>query len=379
MCFLRIGVLPARLFLIKGAGMKLKVISALFVASMVLNVQASADQYVSGFKNYQQAFQGDAAMAHAFKTYLSEIDKLERQYGYIGAELPLPPLQEVVPGVYVMVGSMIWHNPTNYGLNNNLAFAVFDDGVFVFNAGANPAIAYTLHQRIKRITHKPVKWVAVENSQGHAYLGASYWVDVGVKNLYASARANADFADAFDYIKDEWSRAVGHEITGKARNVTDKFTTFNERLTIDVGGGEVVELIDFGPGHTPGSAAMYIPSRKVIHTGDLAFNERMLAFFPYTYTLGWIDSYKKFIATIPPDTKVIPGHGTPTDMKTAEKQTLGYLTFLHREVEKVVAKEGRQKDVEAIDQSAYKDRPVYEQTHQHNAVHVYKELTGGDF
>lgn len=323
---------------------------------------ASSDPFVTGMK-----------------AYVAEMEKLERQYGYLGAELPLPELTKVIDDVYVMVGSQIWHNPSNFGLNNNPGFAIFEDGVFVFNAGANPAIAYTLHQRIKQITNKPVKWLAVENSQGHAYLGASYWVDVGVRNLYSSARANADFNDAFDIIKAEWSRAVSEELTSSARNVTDKFTVFDGSMKVDVGGGEVVELIDFGAGHTPGSAALYIPSRSVIFAGDLAFNERMLAFFPYTFTSGWIDSYEKFIEIIPADTKVIPGHGTPTDMKTAEKQTLDYLKFLHREVLKVVDAGGMQNEVEQIDQSAYKDRPVYEQTHRNNAVHVYNELTGGDF
>lgn len=354
--------------------------SAIVAAASITNV-VKADQFVSGFEQYEQQLlqAGETSVQHGVTTYINEIKKLEKQYGYLGAELPLPPLTKVTDGVYVMVGSQIWHNPSNFGLNNNPGFAIFEDGVFVFNAGANPAIAYTLHQRIKRMTNKPVKWLVVENSQGHAYLGASYWVDVGVRNLYSNATANADFNDAFDYIKDEWSRAVSHELTGTARNVTDRFTTFNETMKIDVGGGETVELINFGAGHTPGSAALYIPSRKLIFAGDLAFNERMLAFFPYTYTLGWMDSYRKFVKTIPADTKVIPGHGTPTDMKTAERQTLGYLEFLHKAVEKVVAAGGRQQQVEEIDQSAYKDRPVYEQTHRNNAVHVYKELTGGDF
>lgn len=358
------------------------------IAALAFSIGAHAasgggqgDQFINGFTQYDKelAKQGEGSIKRGVETYIKEVQKLEREYGYLGAELPLPALTKVTDGVYVIVGSQIWHNPSNHGLNNNPGFAIFEDGVFVFNAGANPAIAYTLHQRIKRMTNKPVKWLAVENSQGHAYLGASYWVDVGVKNLYSSARANADFNDAFDYIKDEWSRLVSRELTGSARNVTDKFTVVNGSKKIDVGGGETVELIDFGAGHTPGSLSMYMPKRKAIFTGDLAFNERMLAFFPYTYTPGWIDSYKKFIKTIPADTKVIPGHGTPTDMKTAEKQTLGYLEFLHREVLKVVDAGGKQEQIEQIDQSQYKDRPVYEQTHRQNAVHVYNELTGGDF
>jgi len=338
------------------------------------------DPYVAGFKQYAKELGAHSVdMEDATNTYASDVIKVQKKAGYIGKALPIPQAKQVADGVYTVVGSMIWHNPSNYGLNNNLSFAIFEDGVFVFNAGANPALAYTLHQQIKQVTNKPVKWLAVENNQGHAYLGASYWVDVGVKNLYSSTLANDQFDEGFGYIKQEWSNRVGKSITAGARNVSDKFTTFDGELSIDVGGGEQVILKDFGPGHTPASTSVYIPSRKVIMTGDLGFNERMPVFFKYTDSFAWEASYKAMLDEIPMDTTVIPGHGTATDMETGKRQMYDYLVYMHTEVQKVVDAEGNQADAEKIDQSMYKDRPVFDQAAKNNARHIYIEITGGDF
>lgn len=342
--------------------------------------QSEQDPYVQGFKTYAAEVNTDSnVLTNAANSYAKDVVNTERKVGYIGNELPIPKAKEIAPGVYAVIGSMIWHTPSNFGLNNNLAFAIFDKGVFVFNAGANPALAYSLHQQIKRVTDKPVKWVAVENNQGHAYLGASYWVDVGVKNLYSSVQANDQFHEAYDFIKSEWSTRVGKNITKTARDVSDKFTTFATEMEIDVGGGEKVILKDFGPGHTPASTSLYIPSRKLLMSGDLGFNERMPVFFKYTDSFAWEKSFNQMLKEIPADTTVLPGHGTAASLATITKQTRDYLSYMHTEINKIVDAGGNLDDALKVDQSMYKDRPVFDQAANNNAQHIYNEITGGDF
>ncbi|QCU90868.1 MBL fold metallo-hydrolase [Thiomicrorhabdus sediminis] len=344
------------------------------------STSSGGDPYVDGFKAYAQEVNSYSnVLTDAANEYIDDVIKTERSVGYIGDELPIPKAIEVANGVYSVIGSMIWHTPSNFGLNNNLSFIIFDKGVFVFNAGANPALAYSLHQQIKRVTDKPVKWVAVENNQGHAYLGASYWVDVGVKNLYSSSMANRQFNEAFDFIKEDWGSRVGKDITKSARNVSDKFTTFDSEMIIDVGGGEIVQLVDYGPGHTPASTSLYVPSRKVVLSGDLGFNERMPVFFSYTDSYAWAASFENMMSKLPADTLVVPGHGNAAPMATIKKQTYDYLKYLHTEIGKVVDNNGTLEDATNIDQSMYKDRPVFDQAASNNAQHVYKELTGGGF
>ncbi len=353
---------------------------ALYAAQGISSEPAIQDPYIEGFKAYAEevkSYSND--LNHSLLSYVDEVKQAEKQVGYIGEVLPIPNAIQVTDGVYTVVGSMIWHNPSNFGLNNNLSFIIFEDGVFVFNAGANAALAYSLHQQIKALTDKPVKWIAVENNQGHAYLGASYWVDVGVKNLYSSGAANEQFDAGFDRTKREWSERVGKKITLSARNVSDQFTTFEDKMVIEVGGGEKVYLYDFGPGHTPASTSLYVPSRKVFFTGDLGFNERMPVFFKYTNVKAWIESYEAMMSTIPEDTIMVPGHGTPTSMAILKKQTYDYLVYLYQNIEKIVEAGGSLEDALSLDQSMYQDRPVFRQAAENNARHVYNEISGGGF
>ena len=360
---------------------KTTIINAFILALGTSTATLASDVYTESFQAYaaeMKSFPGGDLLGESVQSYQADVAKTQKKVGYIGKKLTLPNPIKIADGVYTVVGSLIWHNPSNFGLNNNLTFIIFEDGVFVFNAGPSPAVAYSFHQQIKKITDKPVKWVAVENSQGHAYLGASYWLDQGVKNLYSHSVANRDFDNSFKFIKESWATRVGHEITESARNISDKFTTFDDKLEIDVGGGEKVEIFNFGPGHTPGSTIVYLPKRNIVLPGDLAYNQRMLALFSYTDTLKWMETFEVFMNAMPKDVVVIPGHGGPTTMDKVKTDTYDYLKFLHKEVQALIDAGGKEQDLKSIDQSAYKDRPVYAQTHQHNAVHVYRELTGGD-
>ncbi|WP_319381862.1 MBL fold metallo-hydrolase [Thiomicrorhabdus sp.] len=347
----------------------------------VLPLANASDAYTEGFQHYAQEMKGYAdggIIPLSVDEYARDLEKTIKKEGYIGRTLPIPQAEEVADGIYTVVGSLIWHNPSNFGLNNNLSFMVFEDGVFVFNAGANTALAYSLHQQIKQVTDKPVKWVAVENSQGHAYLGASYWVDQGVKHLYSHSVANDDFHNGFAAIKNSWGTRVGHELTEDARDVSDLFTTFDDRITVDVGGGESVQIMNFGPGHTPGSTIVYLPKRNIVFPGDLAYNKRMLALFSYTDTRKWVETFEVFMDAMPKDVKVVPGHGSPTSLQQVKKDTYDYLKDMHTQIEKLIAAGGNEQNLDQIDQTAYSDRPVFEQTYRNNAVHIYREFTGGD-
>lgn len=339
----------------------------------------SQDSYTASFATYAAEVKkldsaDESVASNAFHAYAKEVTAVEKKVGYIGSELPIPKAVKVMDDVYTVVGSFIWGTPANFGLNNNLSAVIFKDGVFVYNGGPNGAVAYSFHQQIKRLTDKPVKWLAVENDQGHAYFGSSYWYDVGVKSLYSEKRANDNFNVIFDETKERYAKARGEAITQSVYNVTDKFITFEGSKTLDVGGGETVELINFGGGHTPSMTGMYIPSRKLLFTGDLGFNERVPGLLHDSNHKEWISSFEKMLSMVPEDVTVIPGHGKPTDLATLKRQTYDYFVELAQEVQKVVDTGGSEEDAVAIDQSKHKDRPVFDQLSVSNARHIYHEL-----
>ncbi|MBD3817074.1 MAG: MBL fold metallo-hydrolase, partial [Halothiobacillus sp.] len=230
------------------------------------NADPYADPYVLGMKAYAQE-----SASPAVAQYVDEVQKVERAHGYIGPVLPLPPLQKVAEGVYTITGALMWATKENFGLNNNISFVIFPDGVFVYNAGPNPVVAYSAHQMIKKVTNKPVKWVAIENNQGHANLGASYWWDVGVRHIYSQAYATEDFNKSYARSVERGFERGDAALYNMTRNMASNYTPFKEQVTIDVGGGETVELRYFGEAHTRGSTVAYIPSMKLLFTGDLGY------------------------------------------------------------------------------------------------------------
>ena len=91
--------------------------------------------------------------------------------------------EEVAPGVYSAIGATKPYTYENSNHNNNLSFIVTTDGVLVFNAGGSYLVAKALHAEIKKITDQKVKYVVLENSQGHAILGSNYWKEQGAINV----------------------------------------------------------------------------------------------------------------------------------------------------------------------------------------------------
>jgi len=89
--------------------------------------------------------------------------------------------QRVADGVWSAIGATAPPSYENSGHNNNLSFIVSDDGVLVVNAGDNYLLARALHKEIKTVTDQPVRYVVLENGQGHAAMGSAYWKEQGAQ------------------------------------------------------------------------------------------------------------------------------------------------------------------------------------------------------
>ena len=82
--------------------------------------------------------------------------------------------QQVTKNAWSAFGTTAPQRCENSGHNNNLSFIITDDGVVVMNASDSYLLAKTLHEEIEKITDQPVKYVFLDNAQGHAMLGSNY-------------------------------------------------------------------------------------------------------------------------------------------------------------------------------------------------------------
>lgn len=275
---------------------------------------------------------------------------------------------EVVPGVWSAIGATAPPSYENTGHNNNLSFIITSDGVVVVNGGAAYILAEALHQEIKAITDQPVKLVINENGQGHAMLGNSYWAEQGIPII--AHEAALEEVNRNGHLILQRMQAYNRDKAAKTV-VTPATETFSDRKVIEMGDTRI-ELIYFGPAHSHGDIAVWVPGKDLMITGDMAFHQRLLPIFEDTVTKDWLESWKQFEAMNV--THIIPGHGEPTNMAEVTKYTKGYLEYLRAKVRALLDDGGDLKAAYGIDQSPYKHLDTFDELAVKNADQVFREM-----
>lgn len=286
---------------------------------------------------------------------------------YIGSMLYRRPI-EVADGIWSAIGATAPPTIDNSGHNNNLSFIITTAGVVVVNAGGSYLLAQALHAEIKKLTDLPVKFVTLENGQGHAMLGSDYWQQQG-----ASVIAHDDTAAEID--------EHGYEVLARMQTIQrDKAMgtilsqpdiTFNDKYTLELG-GEKIEILNLGASHSPGDTVVWLPKRKLMIAGDIAFHQRLLPVFDDTDTAAWIETWAAF-AALEADI-IIPGHGDPTVLSEVEKYTIGYLKYIRSEVRKLLEAGGTLEDSYKIDQSAYAHLHTFDELAARNAGRIFRSM-----
>ncbi|GJM00399.1 MAG: MBL fold metallo-hydrolase [Methyloligella sp.] len=275
---------------------------------------------------------------------------------------------EVIPNVWSAIGTSGPPLYDNAGHNNNLSFIVTGDGVIVINGGASYLLAKALHDEIKTITKQPVKLIINENGQGHAMLGNSYWAEQNVPIL-AHVEAKAEFKEhGYDSLS-QHQNVIKEKSKGTKVHLPTE--TFEGKKTITMG-AYTIEVINFGPAHSPGDISVWLPKQRLIITGDMAFHERLLAIFPDTEVSNWIESWDKMEKLKP--LYVIPGHGHPTNLDQVRRYTKDYLLFLKGKVKKLIDAGGTLQDSYSIDQSPYAHLDTFKELAKKNAGRLFEQL-----
>ena len=276
--------------------------------------------------------------------------------------------EEIAPGVYSAIGATQPYTYENSNHNNNLSFIVTTDGVLVFNAGGSYLVAKAMHEEIKKVTDQQVKYVVLENSQGHAILGSNYWKKQGAI-IIAHVEADKEIRHRGEDIYARTLSVQKEKIIGTKVVFPD--LTFKEKMPISMGNTQI-ELMHIGASHSPDDIQLWLPQQKILISGDTAFNERMLPIFSHTNAAAWIETWDKIEALEP--ALIIPGHGEPTDLATITKFTKDYLVYMRTEVEKVIDDDGGLYEAYSIDQSMFRNRGTFRELHKQNAERIFKQM-----
>ena len=106
-------------------------------------------------------------------------------------------------------------------------------------------------------------------------------------------------------------------------------STFSGEMKKKVG-DKVIDLIEVGPAHTNGDVLVYVPSDKVVFTGDILFIEGHPILWAGPVK-NWINACEKIISM---DVDfIVPGHG-PVTNNNGVRAVKDYLTYIDTESRK---------------------------------------------
>ena len=241
-----------------------------------------------------------------------------------------PTTQKVTDNVYAIIGELDQRSADNQGLNTTTGFIITADGVVLVGSGATAGSAKMLEAAVKSVTDKPIKQVINIGVQDHHWMGNSHFLAQKIP-VSALAKTVASQHEQEPMNRMRLSSAIG----GKPEDLTVEYAseTFEgDEKTLTIGGVEM-SLRYLGDAHFPGDAVLWLPKEKLVFTGDMVFNERMLGVLPeISKVKDWQATFKK-MAELKPE-HVIAGHGAPSDLATAQKNTGDYLDWLVTEVGK---------------------------------------------
>jgi len=218
----------------------------------------------------------------------------------------------------------------------NTGIIIGDDAVMVIDTQATPVMAQDVIRRIREVTDKPIKYVVMSHYHAVRVLGASAYMAEGGEQIIASR-------DTYDLVveRGEFDKAseIGRfpRLFQNVESVPDGLTwptmTFEGKMSIWLGKLEV-QLIQLGRGHTKGDTVAWIPSEKILFSGDLVEFDAT----PYAgdaYFKDWPQTLDN-VAALQPE-KLVPGRGaaltTPEQVQAGLSGTRDFIRDLYESVQ----------------------------------------------
>lgn len=264
----------------------------------------------------------------------------------------------------------------------NSGVIVGDDGVLIVDTTATPAMAQDLIAKIRTITDKPIKYVVLSHYHAVRVLGASAYFAEGAQQVIASR-------GTYEMIVERGEADMKSEIERFPRlfagvetvpGLTWPTLAFEREITLFLGKLEV-RIAHLGAGHTKGDTVVWLPSQKVLFSGDLVeydaacyCGDAQLAQWPAT-----LEALRALGAE-----KLVPGRGpaltTPEDVNKGLDYTKDFVTTLLAQGRAAVAKQMDLKGAMALTREAMDPKFgsvfIYEHCLPFDVTRAYDEASG---
>jgi cyclase len=190
----------------------------------------------------------------------------------------------------------------------NIGASVGDDGIVIVDDQYAP-LAEKIQAALKGITDKPVRFVINTHYHGDHTGGNAYFQKSSPIIAQDNVRKRLEQGGTAGN-----GASVRMELKPAAKDALPVIT-FDHDVTVHLN-GEDIRALHFPAGHTDGDSMIFFPRSNVVHMGD----DFVTYGFPFIDVdsggsiNGMIDALDKVIAQLPPDVKVIPGHGPVSNL-----------------------------------------------------------------
>ena len=297
-------------------------------------------------------------------------------------------------------------------VQGNITLIVGDDAALVIDTGHFPAVARRVIADIRRLTDKPVRYVAITHWHMDHYMGNAEFADAFPGMTIIAQDFTAPMMDKFGgpYVHSigkieaqvkpyrdmlvSGKNADGTELAADRRKrieamiadveaVKPEFElmryrgadlTFESEIDIDLG-HRMVKLMHLGRGNTAGDLVAYVPDANVLITGDLLVYPVPFSYGSYlsewSVVLGKLDALEA--------KEIVPGHGPVMHDKAYLEQVRGMLDTVVAEVRRVWKPGMTGDDVrKAIDLAKVRDQFCHGDTKLESAWQASIETAGVD-
>jgi cyclase len=213
------------------------------------------------------------------------------------------------------------------GAGGNIGASIGEDGIVVVDDQYAP-LADKIQAALKGVTDKPVRFIINTHYHGDHTGGNAYFQKQAPIIAQDNVRKRLESGGIAGN-----GGSVHMENKPEAKEALP-IITFDHDVTVHLN-GEDIRALYFPAGHTDGDSIIFFPKSNVVHMGD----DFVTYGFPFIDVdsggsiNGMIDGVEKVISQVPPDVKIVPGHGPISSVDDVRK----YLDML-KATRDVVAK-----------------------------------------
>jgi cyclase len=257
-------------------------------------------------------------------------------------------LRMISPGLYEVLG----------GSGARGGAYIGDKAVLLIDAKMDQKSVEQTLAEIGKLTDKPIKYLVNTHSDGDHVRGNQFFPRTVTFVAHENCRKEF-FHPGRNGAPSEWDKP---ELAPFVPSVT-----FKDKMEMDVGSKEKVQLWYFGVGHTTGDIVVYFPAQKVAFVGDQVFVTRPQLIHSYKggNSFEHVKTLSKMLDTLPAD-KFFSGHEEMLD-RAAIRKHIEEMTAMQAKVKALV---GQGKSVNDI-------KAQFKENEGQLVDSIYQEITAG--